>query len=96
MTIEEGREAHANVCKQLGVDEVAPELDRRTEQWLGLFRLCSGQRSYSEVGAMPIKPLDILAISDRLQFPGEDEEILSVIQALDGDWLEQANKPAKK
>lgn len=79
---------HARVCEQLGIEEEPPDLDRRTEQWLSFFNACSPNRYYAEGMPLPLRPLDTLDMAERLGFPGDTEEILAVIQALDHEWLE--------
>lgn len=87
-SLEDAYSEHARVCKQLGVEEEPPGLDRRTKQWLSFFNVCSPNRYYAEGMPLPLRPLDILDMAERLRFPGDTEEILVVTQALDYEWLE--------
>ena len=45
-------------------------------------------------GVPPINPVTALELADRLQWPAEDEEVLTVIIALDDQWRE-LNQPSK-
>ena len=45
-------------------------------------------------GIPPINPVTALELSDRLQWPADDEEVMTVITSLD-DQYRELNQPAK-
>lgn len=71
-----------------------PELDERTSKWLNWFSILNRTRPASMGGIAPINPVTALDLADRLQWPCDPEELLTVIIALDDQWRE-LSQPAK-
>lgn len=71
-----------------------PELDSRTSFWMQCFGILNRTRPASMGGIAPINPVTALELADRLQWPCEAEECLTVIMALDDSYRE-LNQPAK-
>lgn len=71
-----------------------PELDSRTSFWMQCFGILNRTRPASMGGIPPINPVTALDLSDRLQWPADDEEVMTVIIAMDDQWREM-NQPAK-
>ncbi len=57
------------------------------------FGILNRTRPASMGGIAPINPVTALELSDRLQWPCEDDEVLTVITALDDQWREMQSKP---
>lgn len=82
----------ATIAAKLGMSKQVepPESDERTEGWLGLFGAASRGRPYTNGHPLPLPPLDVLSLMDRLVFPAGAEEALEVVSAIDNEWLEWA------
>lgn len=79
------------MAAQLGVDDEPPECDDRTAAWISLFNTLNRGRPYTQGHPLPLPPLDILDLVDRLNFPADPDEACTVISALDKDWLDQVD-----
>ncbi|MCT8468888.1 hypothetical protein KZO85_09875 [Chromohalobacter canadensis] len=82
----------ATIAAKLGMSRQLdpPESDERTESWLGLFGAAARGRPYTNGYPLPLPPLDVLSLMDRLMFPAGVEEALEVVSAMDHEWLEWA------
>jgi hypothetical protein len=49
-------------------------------------------RPVSMGGMMPIPPMDIIGMAEKLQWPCEPDECLQVITEIDDDYRERAQK----
>lgn len=64
-----------------------PEADERTQFWLNTFHLATRGRPYAYGAPLPLKPLDILDLVDRLSLPAEPEEAVAIVCAMDDCWI---------
>lgn len=65
-----------------------PELDSRTSFWMQCFGILNRTRPPSMGGVPPINPVTVLDMAERLQWPCEPEEAITVILALDDQFRE--------
>jgi hypothetical protein len=70
-----------------------PELDERTAQWLQWFGILNRTRPPAMGGLSPINPVTVLDLAERLQWPCEPDEAITVILALD-DQFRELHAPA--
>lgn len=75
------------------MDAEPPEYDERTGFWLRTFGILSRTRPASMGGIAPINPVTVLEMADRLQWPCEPDEALTVIMEMDDAWREM-NQPS--
>ena len=75
------------VCRQLGVSADPPELSARTSFWLESYGIASRCRGQSMGGVAPISPLAMLDLSDRLGWPCDGDELISVLCAIDDEVM---------
>lgn len=80
----------------LGVDDEPPDLDERTSFWMRCFNILSRTRPPAMGGIPPINPSTTLDLADRLQWPCEADECLTVIMAMDDQFREMNQQPSKK
>lgn len=57
---------------------------------MSAYSMASRTRPVSMSGVPALNPLDVLDLADRLQWPGEPDECLHVISAMDDTWREMA------
>ena len=69
-----------------------PEMDERTAWWLDAFDLASRERPYTNGHPLPIPPLKVLDLRDRLLWPAGSEESIAVVTAMDVTFLEHVSK----
>lgn len=83
----------ATIAAKLGMAKQVepPKSDDRTEQWVEFFNTAHRGRPYDN-GPLPLPPLDLLDLADRLRFPAEPMEIVGVVGEMDHEWLEWARK----
>lgn len=84
----------AVIAERLGLKEKAapPEIDERCEFWLWLYGIADRGRPYTMGSPLPLPPLDILSLIDRLALPANPDEALEVIGAMDVVCLEHISK----
>ncbi len=94
-----GRETKmAAVAAYLGMPEKMeePEIDGRTEFWLGLFRRLSPSRQYTHGIAVSIPASEIAACCSFCPVPAAPDEVMYVIGAMDDAYLEHQSKQRDK
>ncbi|RUR26846.1 hypothetical protein ELY33_17205 [Vreelandella andesensis] len=69
-----------------------PELDGRTSFWMSAFGILNRTRPASMGGVPPINPVTVLDLADRLQWPCQPDEALTVIIAMDDEWRSMQQK----
>lgn len=79
---------YRRVSAMLGVEAEAPELDERTAFWIEAFNLLCRARQPSMGGILPISPVTMLDMADRLEWPCEPRECVEVISALDDAYMD--------
>lgn len=72
----------------LGVDQEAPECDSRTGFWIESFNLLCRTRQASMGGILPLNPVVIMDMADRLEWPCEYRECVEVLCAVDDTYRE--------
>lgn len=75
----------------MGVEPDAPELDERTNFWMGAFSILHRTRQPGMSGITPINPVTVLDLAERLEWPCDPEEAISVVIAMD-DCFRELNK----
>lgn len=87
----------ALIAERLGLKEKAapPEIDERTDFWLYLYQIADRGRPYAMGQPLPIPPLDLIALVDRLSLAAQPDEALEVIGAMDVACLDHARKSKK-
>lgn len=97
-----GRETKAAaIAASLGLEPPEPpEIDHRTEFWLGMFRRLSPSRQYTHGIAVNIPVSEIQAFCQFHPVPADADEVLHVIGELDDAYLahqaKQRERSAKK
>lgn len=82
------------IAEKLGMADKLqpPEQDERTDFWLYLYALAGRGRPYTYGAPLPIPPLDVLALCERLELAAQPDEVTEIIAAMDDAWLEWAGK----
>ncbi len=76
----------------MGVEPDAPELDERTSFWMNAFSILHRTRQPGMSGITPINPVTVLDLAERLEWPCDPDEALSVVIAMD-DAFREINQP---
>lgn len=83
-----GKSAAATVLNaRFGSQVERPEADDRTQFWLNTFHLVARERPYTYGAPLPIRPLSIVDLIERLGLPAELEEAVAIVCALDDCWM---------
>lgn len=81
------------VAQRLGVIvPKPPEISDRTAFWLETFWLLSPSRPLSDVGPRAIPLTEIRALTDLMPVPATGSEVVIVIRAMDGVYLEEVER----
>lgn len=72
--------------------EEPPEIDERTAFWLHAFSILERGRPYTTGSPLPLHPLDVLDMAERLRWPVISDEVLGVTQSMDDAVLEHMRK----
>lgn len=64
-----------------------PECDERSQFWQEVFWLANRGRPHTHGIPLPLPPLDIIDLAERLDLPTEPAEAVAVVGALDDAWI---------
>lgn len=91
----------AAIAAKLGMSKQAerPDGDERTLFWLDTYWLAARGRPHTHGIPLPLPPLDIIDLIEKLELPAESDEAVAVICAMDDAWIRwkdsQQKKPSK-
>ena len=79
----------ATIAAKLGMAKKfeRPECDERTGFWLNTYWLAVRGRPHTHGIPLPLPPLDIIALVEKLELPAEPAEAVAVVSALDDAWI---------
>lgn len=64
-----------------------PECDERTAFWLHAYWLAVRGRPHTHGIPLPLPPLDIIALVEKLHLPAAPAEAVAVVSAMDDAWI---------
>lgn len=76
----------------MGIDEPPPELDERTAFWVRAFNILCRTRPQGMSGILPLSPVVMLDMSERLDWPCDPQECIEVLTAMDDEYREMHNE----
>lgn len=87
----------AAIAQRLGIEQKeAPEIDARTEFWLGVFRRLSPSRQYTHGIAVNIPVSEMRAYCEFSPVAAAPDEFMYVVGELDDAYLEHQAKKRER